>query len=692
MPRRAVAIVSKTMRNLLIVQVVFLFAVSVAAQSHPQLNLMPWPSSVQLGTGQLPITQSFSVAVMGSQDPALDRGKQRFVAELSLLTGMPLKGDSAGAANPRLLIHAGHGREAVQMSGEDESYELVVTESGARLTAPNPLGILHGLQTFLQLVEPTASGFTIPVVTIKDRPRFVWRGLLIDVSRHFMPLDVLKRNLDGMAAVKMNVLHWHLSDDQGFRVESKRFPKLQEMGSDGSYYTQAEIREFVAYARDRGIRIVPEFDIPGHSRSWLVGYPELASAPGPYKIEPGAPDAVIDPTKGATYKFLDKFIGEMAQLFPDVYFHIGGDEVNGKQWDDNPKIQAFIHAHGMKNDQDLQAYFNQRMEKILTKHHKVMVGWDEILHPDLPKTIVVQSWRGQESLATAAKQGYNGLLSFGYYLDLMWPAARHYAVDPMSGAVATLSPEDQKHILGGEACMWTEFVTPENLDSRLWPRTAAIAERLWSQQEVQDPGSMYTRLGEVSWRIELLGLTQRSGSTPMVHQMAGTDDITALRSLLDVVEPVKNYTRMENIKGTWDFRAPLNRMVDVASPESDVARSFRNLVQEYIQSGYKDRAAEAQIRALLTGWRDNDAKLHPLIEQSFLLHEIAPLSEDLSALGAMGTQALDYLGKSEPSESWSSQQLALIERTRTPKADLLLMVVGPVQQLVEATARQAHNP
>ena len=692
MPRRAVAIVSKTMRNLLIVQVVFLFAVSVAAQSHPQLNLMPWPSSVQLGTGQLPITQSFSVAVMGSQDPALDRGKQRFVAELSLLTGMPLKGDSAGAANPRLLIHAGHGREAVQMSGEDESYELVVTESGARLTAPNPLGILHGLQTFLQLVEPTASGFTIPVVTIKDRPRFVWRGLLIDVSRHFMPLDVLKRNLDGMAAVKMNVLHWHLSDDQGFRVESKRFPKLQETGSDGSYYTQAEIREFVAYAHDRGIRVVPEFDIPGHSRSWFVGYPELASAPGPYKIEPGAPDAVIDPTKGATYKFLDKFIGEMAQLFPDVYFHIGGDEVNGKQWDDNPKIQAFIHAHGMKNDQDLQAYFNQRMEKILTKHHKVMVGWDEILHPDLPKTIVVQSWRGQESLATAAKQGYNGLLSFGYYLDLMWPAARHYAVDPMSGAVATLSPEDQKHILGGEACMWTEFVTPENLDSRLWPRTAAIAERLWSQQEVQDPGSMYTRLGEVSWRIELLGLTQRSGSTPMVHQMAGTDDITALRSLLDVVEPVKNYTRMENIKGTWDFRAPLNRMVDVASPESDVARSFRNLVQEYIQSGYKDRAAEAQIRALLTGWRDNDAKLHPLIEQSFLLHEIAPLSEDLSALGAMGTQALDYLGKSEPSESWSSQQLALIERTRTPKADLLLMVVGPVQQLVEATARQAHNP
>src|SRR6185295_7517307 len=155
----------------------------------------------------------------------------------------------------------------------------------------------------------------------------------------------------------------------------------------------------------------------------------------------------------------------------------------------------------MKNNQDLQAYFNQRLQKILTKNHKLMIGWDEILHPELPKTIVIQSWRGQESLATAAKQGYSGLLSFGYYLDLMWPASRHYAVDPLSGPASSLDSEEKKRILGGEACMWGEWISPENLDSRVWPRTAAVAERLWSRQEVQDASAMYGRLGEISWRL-----------------------------------------------------------------------------------------------------------------------------------------------------------------------------------------------
>ncbi len=394
----------------------------------------------------------------------------------------------------------------------------------------------------------------MPVVTIKDQPRFAWRGLLIDVGRHFIPLDVLERNLDGMAAVKMNVLHWHLYDNEGFRVESKRFPKLQESGSDGLYYTQDEIREFVAYAHDRGIRVVPEFEMPGHSRSLFAGYPEVASGPRPYTIEPGGADAVMDPTREETYKFIDKFIAEMAKLSPDEYFHIGGDEVNGHQWDANPKIQAFIRAHGMKNNQDLQAYFNQRLQKILSKHHKIMMGWDEVLHPDLPKTVVVQSWRGQQSLASAAQQGYSGLLSFGYYLDLMWPASRHYAVDPMSGAAASLNPEEKSRILGGEACMWSEWVTPENIDSRIWPRNAAIAERLWSPPEVQDPGSMYRRLAELNWHLEWLGLTHRSSMILALYRMAGTDDVATLRTLAEVVEPVKDYARMNSLKTAWDFR------------------------------------------------------------------------------------------------------------------------------------------
>ena len=678
----------------LIVTAVLLFATFAAAQSQPQLNLMPMPASVQPGAGQLAITQAFSVAVTGSHDASVDREIQRFVTQLSRQTGIPFRPKSGAA--PTLQINAARGRQAVQKLGEDESYELAVADSGANLTAPTTLGILRGLQTFLQLVEITPAGFAAPDVVIKDQPRFPWRGTLIDVSRHFIPLDVLKRNLDGMAAVKMNVLHWHLSDDQGFRAESKKFPRLTGMGSDGQFYTQDEIREFIAYAHDRGIRIIPEFDIPGHSRSWFLGYPDLSSGSGPYTLEGGATiDPIMDPTRETTYKFLEKFIAEMAQLFPDAYFHIGGDEVDGKQWDANPKIQEFIHAHGMKNNQDLQAYFNQRLQKILARNHKIMVGWDEILHPDLPKTIVVQSWRGQESLATAAKQGYSGLLSHGYYLDLMWPAAQHYAVDPMTmpDAAATLTPEEKSRILGGESCQWAEWVTPENVDSHIWPRNAVIAERLWSPQSVTDVTSMYARLNAVSLDLEWLGLTHRSARMHMLHRMAGPADISALRVLADVLEPVKDYNRWDDAKGPIDFHAPLTHLIDAAYPESDVARQFAGLVQTFMQSGGKDQASEAQIRAWLTSWRDNDGKLHPLLDQSFLLQEDEPLSQNLTALGAAGLQALDYLDKSQPApDSWKTQQLALVDQAKKPQAGLLLMVAAPVQQLIEASAGPTqHN-
>jgi len=674
------------MRIRLIAGAGLLLASHAAAQSHDGLNLMPMPASVQTKVGWLPVNHSFSIAVTGFKDAMLERGIRRFVAELSKETGMLLEQKVADSPNPTLSIHAVHGSERVQNLNEDESYELVISESGAKLTAPCSLGILHGLQTFLQLVETTADGFSVPVATIQDKPRFAWRGLLIDVGRHFIPLDALRRNVDGMAAVKMNVLHLHLYDNEGFRLESKRFPKLQEAGSHGLYYTQNEIREFVAYAHDRGVRVVPEFEMPGHSSSLFAGYPELASGPGPYTVEPGGVDAVMDPTREGTYKFIDKFIGEMAELFPDEYFHIGGDEVSGSQWKANPEIQAFMHSHGMKANADLQAYFNQRLQKILSKHHKIMMGWDEVLHPDLPRTVVVQSWRGQQSLAAAAQQGYRSLLSFGYYLDLMWPASRHYAVDPMSGAAALLSPEERNHILGGEACMWSEWVTAESIDSRIWPRNAAIAERLWSSPDVQDTSSMYARLDQISRRLEWLGLTHKTSLVLALYRMAGVNDVSALRTLSDVVEPVKDYARMDNLKGVWDFRAPLDRLVDIAHPESEQARHFRDDLQTYTRSGYKDRATEEKIRARFVLWRDNDAKLHPVLERSFLLKELEPLSEDLSALGAAGLVALDYLHNSTPfPNSWRAQQLALVERAKTAKADLLLVVVEPVQHLIEAS-------
>ncbi len=641
------------------------------------------PPSVQTGTGQLQITPSFSVTLSGHRDASLEAAVERFQTQLSRQTGIPFRPKAQDA--PTLNIHSDHGLDAVQKLGEDESYELTVTDSSATLTAPTSLGALHGLQTFLQLVQITPSGFAAPAVTIKDQPRFLWRGLMIDVSRHFIPVDVLKRNIDGMAAVKMNVLHWHLSDDQGFRAESRKFPKLTGAGSDGHYYTQDEIRDVVAYAHERGIRVVPEFDMPGHSRSWFLGYPDLASAPGPYTLESG--DPIMDPTRESTYKFLEKFIAEMSKLFPDAYFHIGGDEVDGKQWNANPKIQAFMQAHGLKNNQDLQAYFNSRIQKILAKNHKIMVGWDEILRPDLPKTIVVQSWRGQASLAQAVKLGYSGLLSYGYYLDLMWPASRHYAVDPMAEAAASLSPEEQKRILGGESCQWAEWVTPENIDSHIWPRNAVIAERLWSPQNVTDAASMYARLNAVSLDLQWLGLAHRSARGHMLERMAGTDDISSLRVLADVVEPVKDYNRWDDAKGPIDFHAPLTRLIDAVYPESDTGRDFAVLVQAFVQSGGKDQNAEAQIRSWLTVWRDNDAKLHPVLAQSFLLEEDEPISQNLSALAAVGLQALDYMNKGQdPLGDWRAQQQAVIDSAKKPVAGLLLMVAAPVEQLVNASA------
>jgi hexosaminidase len=678
------------MLQVMTVLILFFLASFATAQSQPQLNLMPMPASVQPGTGQLSINQSFSVTNTGFHDASLDREVQWFVTQLSRQTGIPFR--SKPGSTPTLELHADRGRETVQKLGEDEAYQLTVADSGAKLTAPTSLGILRGLQTFLQLVQITPAGFAAPAVTIKDQPRFPWRGMLIDVSRHFIPIDVLKRNIDGMAAVKMNVLHWHLSDDQGFRAESKKFPKLTGMGSDNMFYTQAEIHEFIAYAHDRGIRVMPEFDIPGHSRSWFLGYPELSSGAGPYTLEGGGIDPIMDPTRESTYKFLEKFIAEMAKLFPDPYFHIGGDEVDGKQWDANPKIQEFIKSRGMKNNQDLQAYFNQRLEKIVAKNHKTMVGWDEILHPDLPKTIVVQSWRGQASLAAAAKQGYRGLLSYGYYLDLMWPAARHYAVDPMADAAATLTPEQKNLILGGESCQWAEWVTPENIDSHIWPRNAVIAERLWSPQEVKDVASMYRRMNAVSYDLEWLGLTHHSARIEILERMAGSTGVDALRVLADVVEPVKDYNRWDDAKDPIDFHAPLTRMIDAVSPESDTAREFGDLVQTFAQSGYKDQAAEAQIRGYLTTWRDNDARLHPLLEESSLLQEDVPLSQSLSALGAAGLQALDYLDKGQTApDSWKTQEMAVIDQAKTRQADMLLMVVAPVQRLVEASAGQSQH-
>ncbi len=666
-----------------------LCALALSARGQTTLPLMPMPSSVEMGSGQLIIDSTFSVAITGARDSILQRGAERFLGHLRQQTGMSLLSLKViEGPNAALVIHVERESKEVQELGEDESYALQVTASAATLNAPTLFGALHGLQTLLQLVQTTSDGFAVPALTIKDAPRFPWRGLMIDVGRHFMPIDVIKRNLDGMEAVKLNVFHWHLSDDQGFRVESKKFPKLQEMGSDGLYYTQAEVRDVIAYARDRGIRVVPEFDMPGHATSWFVGYPELASGPGPYQIERkwGVFDPSMNPAEENTYKFLDKLIGEMAELFPDQFFHIGGDEVNGKEWDANPKIQAFMRAHNLKTNADLQAYFNSRIEPIVAKHGKTMEGWDEILRPDLPKSIVIQSWRGQESLAGAAKQGYRGLLSSGYYLDLMYPASQHYAVDPMSGAATALSSEEKQRILGGEACEWSEYASPENIDSRIWPRTAAIAERLWSPQNVTDVNAMYARMNVVSHQLEGLGLTHNSYYEPMLRRVAGSDDIEFLRNLADVVEPVKEYAREEQALTPATSMDPLNRLVDAARPESEKARDFSLMVDDYL-AGKADAATKTTMKEWLTVWRDNEAELQPQIASSFLLKEDAKLTHNLSEAGVAGLQAMGYIdsGKQGPND-WVAQCNTTLNDAAKPNTQMLLMVIPSVEKLVNMAA------
>jgi hexosaminidase len=678
---------------------------TMTAAQQPALNLIPVPASVQAGSGSLRVDPSFSVALTAYSEPRLDRSVERFLRQLARQTALPLPLKATRGPKATLVIQTEHAGKEVQEVGEDESYVLEVSASGAKLTAPTPLGTMHGLQTFLQLVDVSSDGFAAPSVTVQDKPRFPWRGLMIDSARHFTPLDVIKRNLDGMEAVKMNVFHWHLSENQGFRIESRKFPKLHELGSDNLYYTQDEVRDLIAYARDRGIRVVPEFDMPGHSTAWFVGHPELASGKGPYEIERrwGIFDPAMDPTNEKVYKFLDELIGEMAKIFPDHFFHIGGDEVNGKEWDANPKIQAFKKEHDLKNNDALQAYFSGRVQKLVVKHAKIVVGWDEVLVPGVPKDIVIQSWRGQASLAQAAKQGYRSILSNGYYLDLGWPAARHYAVDPMSGDAANLSPEEKQRVLGGESCMWAEYVNPENIDSRIWPRNAAIAERFWSPQEVRDPASMYTRLDFISARLEWLGLMHKTYYRRMLQRIAGPssrEEFAALQTLTDLVEPVKDYTREQTAPAQPTSATPMNRVVDAVPLESDAGRHFGELVDQFLgarqpggpvdqfaPAACHDARSEAQLRMQLTLWRDNDAQLQPLAQRSLLVKEIAARSQDLSALGTSGLAALDAIAKGQPaSDSWKSEQLAVVEQAKKPKAQLLLLPAPAVQKLVEAAA------
>jgi hexosaminidase len=677
--------------------VVFLGAVSTFCQaqsSTPQpLPIMPLPASVTLGQGEFIVDGQFRVTFEGFTEPRLFRARERFLATLFSETGIPFVREvalgtsvegTASESAAHFRIHTAGPSAVIQQLGEDESYQLTISPDGVRLTAANPLGVMHGMQTFLQLVRITPHGFTVPAVTIDDKPRFPWRGLMIDSGRHFTSIPVIERNLDAMEAVKMNVFHWHLSEDQGVRVESKVFPLLQQKGSDGLYYTQDQIRQIIEYARDRGIRVVPEFDMPAHAAAWFVGYPQLASGKGPYQIERkwGIFDPAMDPTRESTYQFLNLFIGEMAGLFPDAYFHIGGDECNGKEWDANPQIQEFKRAHNLKDNAALQAWFSARVQKIVVSHHKIAEGWDEVLQPGTPKDVVIQSWRGRDSLLDAAKHGYRGLLSHGYYIDLNQPAEEHYLVDPLEGIADKLTPEQTSSILGGEATMWSEYVNGENIESRIWPRTAAIAERFWSPQHVRDVDSMYSRLAVISEKLKSYGIENQAASEEMLERMSGDPNPEALRVLASVVAPPRGYAR-EELREYTSF-TPLNRLVDAVSPESDTARVFRDICKRIV-AGNATSEDWQTAHDWLVLWRDNDAKLQPLLAKSDITEELIPVSQSLRQVAEIGLHTLDSLHSGQaPTAEAQKQDLATLTNADKPQAVLLLMVAPSVELLVKS--------
>ncbi len=648
-------------------------------------NLMPVPASFNWKDGRMALTKDFTVAVKGKTDERLKQYVFRVMRRLEGRTVMQFTRDlSENSDNAQLLIKTNSTGNAVPQLGDDESYNLEINNNQAKITAQNTVGAMRGLETFLQLLEGDKDGFYFPAVSINDKPRFAWRGLMIDSSRHFMPIEVLKRNLDAMAAVKLNVLHWHLTEDQGFRVETKKFPELYLQGSDGNFYTQDQIREIIKYAADRGIRVMPEFDMPGHATAWLVSHPEIGSgAPGQtYKIErqPGIFDPTLDPTNEKTYEILEPFFAEMAQLFPDKYLHIGGDENEGKQWKANAKIQVFMQEKGLKTQDDLQQYFNKRILKFIEKNGKIMMGWDEIFQPEIPKNIVIQSWRGQESLAKVAKQGNQGILSNGYYIDLMFPASQHYAVDPLP-ADTTLTVEEQKRILGGEATMWSEWVSPETIDSRIWTRTAAIAERFWSPREVTNIDDMYRRLAVISIQLEELGLTHRKNQAMLLRRLTNDQDISALQTLVSVIEPVKGYMRYQVRK--QNMLSPLTGLVDAAQADAPNARIFNNSVDELI--GNNSPQNTQKIRKMLTDWNEAQFKLAPMTTSAAALAEAKPLVENWRNLNAIGLEAISYLEKNEtPTAEWRDAKMKMLDEIAKPKAALEFAVLPGMKMLIVA--------
>ncbi|CAF3918680.1 unnamed protein product [Rotaria sordida] len=673
------------------------------------ISVIPYPEFIDKKNSTVTISNGFRIISKQNLTEDLQLALHRYSKYISLLTGISVTiNQTFLSPRNKLIIDCPSIISKIDKYpklGEDESYKLNITKTGSYLYSLSLTGIIRGLSTFVQLIEQHESSntFYIPLVNIIDRPRFMWRGLLLDVSRHWMPVPVIERTLNTMELSKFNVLHLHLSDDQGFRVESIEYNLLHDRKE---FFTQKDIEYLVEYARQRRIRIIPEFDMPGHATSWFVGYPELASQPGPYQIATkwGVMKATMDPTKENTYIFLDKFLKEMTKLFPDPYFHIGGDEVDGSQWTKSPTIQQFINKHKLENNHGLQAYFNKRIQKLLKKYGKIMVGWEEILdevHKNLmvDKDAIIQAWQHQQATENAIIKGHRVIVSNGYYLDHLLLSRNHYKVDPIfRNDVRLLHEQQQSHILGGEACIWSEYVTPNSIDSRIWPRALAIVERFWSPSSIKDENFLYERLFRLNHLFDKMqtGVTHISSYKTQLQNLILDPKkkiylLHPLAILADVSEPCGQPERSRTFK--YSTNTSLTTFADVLQSESELIWKLEKLPIN----------DESSYRNIFQTWSINHLRLKELFDsvektknQEIWGQNIEQLSVNLAHIGQIGLRILDYNSKkilhrdknntmnSWTLSHWISHHKELLRQLEYQITEVRLAAVRPVLRLLNS--------
>lgn len=514
--------------------------------SLSDIAILPKPVYVKVNDGFFEITRNTKIIV----DPETTHLGEILSTLLSPSMGFELAISDGRPVPNSIHLSVDHSLNDL----ETEGYQLKVDKKRVLINAPAEAGIFYGIQTLRQLLPVEIFSkdavedihWVLPCAEIKDLPRFKWRGMHLDVCRHFMPLEFVKKYIDLIAIQKMNRLHLHLTDDQGWRIEIKQYPKLAEISAwrdetlvghygdkprkfdgqiHGGFYTQDDIREIVKYAGERYVTIVPEIEMPGHSQAALAAYPEISCTGGPFKVSTiwGISKEVYCAGNEETFKFLEKVLGEVLELFPGEYIHIGGDECPKDRWENCPKCQARIRVEGLRDEHELQSYFVRRIEKYLADKHRRLIGWDEILEGGLPPNATVMSWRGEEGGIAAAREGHDVVMTpYGYtYFDYyqadpeneplaiggFLPIDTVYSYDPVPAALAE---QQQHHILGVQGQVWTEYIpTPEKAEYMAFPRACAMAEIGWTALDKKNFGEFSTTLHHHLQRLDLLDVNYR---------------------------------------------------------------------------------------------------------------------------------------------------------------------------------------